>query len=128
MGAAEGVFIVLEEVLGSGELRFRKPRVLFRGVAFPSDKVLPLGWNSFVTNDLFNFIMFFIIDEIWGWRWEVPARMKGAGAGGWNGEKQGTGRVSVDLVLLARCTASDMTLYIRGKAQPPKFQGDKLAS
>ena len=73
MGAVKGVCIVLEEFLGSGELRFRKPRVLFHGVAFPLDKVLPLGWNSFVTNDLFDFIMFLIIDEIWGWRWEVPA-------------------------------------------------------
>ena len=73
MGVAEGVFIVLEEFLGSGELRFRKPRVLFSGVAFPSDKVLPSGRGSFVMNDLLDFVMFLIIDEIWGWRWEVPA-------------------------------------------------------
>ena len=63
----------MEECPGSGELRFRKPRVFFSRVAFPSDKVLPLGWDSFVVNDLFYFIMFLIIDEIWGWRWEVPA-------------------------------------------------------
>ena len=73
MGKAKGVFIVLEEFLGSGELCFRKPRVFFGGVAFPLHKVLPLGWSPFVTNDLFDFIMFFVIDEIWGWRWEVPA-------------------------------------------------------
>ena len=71
--AAEGVFIVLEEFLGSGEFRFRKPRVLLGGVTFPSDKVLPSGRGSFMTNDLFNFVMFLVIDEIWGWRWEVPA-------------------------------------------------------
>ena len=70
---AKGVFIVLEEFLGSRELSFGKPRVFFSGVAFPSDKVLPLGRGSFVTNDLFDFVMFLIIDEIWGWRWEVPA-------------------------------------------------------
>ena len=70
---AKGVFIVLEEFCGSGELCFRKPRVFFGGVAFPSDKVLPSGQNSFVMNDLFNFVMFLIIDEIWGWRWEAPA-------------------------------------------------------
>ena len=63
----------MEEFLGSGEFHFRKPRVFFSRVAFPSDKVLPLGWSSLVTNDLFNFVMFFVIDEIWGWRWEVPA-------------------------------------------------------
>ena len=73
MWAAEGVFIVLEEFLGSGEFCFGKPRILFSGVTFPSDKVLPSGRSSFVTNDLFDFIMFFVIDEIWGWRWEVPA-------------------------------------------------------
>ena len=26
-----------------------------------------------MTNDLFDFVMFFVIDEIWGWRWEVLA-------------------------------------------------------
>ena len=70
---AKGVFIVLEEFLGSGEFHFRKPRVFFCGVAFPSDKVLPSGQDSFMTNDLFDFIMFLVIDEIWGRRWEVPA-------------------------------------------------------
>ena len=73
MGTAKGVFIVLEEFLGSRELLFGKPRVFFSGVTFPSDKVLPLGQNSFVTNDLFDFVMFLIIDEIWGRRWEVLA-------------------------------------------------------
>ena len=73
MRAAKGVFIVLEEFLGSGEVRLWKPRVFFSGVTLPSDKVLPSGQSSFVTNDLFDFIMFFVIDEIWGWRWEVPA-------------------------------------------------------
>ena len=70
---AKGVFIVLEEFLGSGELRFWKPRIFFSGVTLPSDKVLPSGRGSFVTNDLFDFVMFFVIDEIWGWRWEVPS-------------------------------------------------------
>ena len=73
MGKVKGVFIVLEEFLGSGELCFGTPRVFFGGVAFLSDKVLPSGRSSFVMNDLFDFVMFLIIDEIWGWRWEVPA-------------------------------------------------------
>ena len=70
---AKGVFIVLEEFLGSRELSFGKPRVFFGGVAFPLDKVLPSGRSSFVMNDLFDFVMFLIINEIWGWRWEIPA-------------------------------------------------------
>ena len=70
---AKGVFIVLEEFPGSGEFRFRKPRVFFCGVAFPLDKVLPSGRDSFMMNDLFDFIMFLIIGEIWGQRWEVLA-------------------------------------------------------
>ena len=73
MGKAKGVFIVLEEFLGSREFNFGKPRVFFGGVAFPSDKVLLSGQSSFVTNDLFDFIMFLVIDEIWGWRREIPA-------------------------------------------------------
>ena len=63
----------MEEFLGSGEFSFREPRVFFDGVTFPSDKVLAFGRGSLVTNDLFDFVMFFVIDEIWGWRWEVPA-------------------------------------------------------
>ena len=60
----KGVFTLLEEFLGSRELSFRKPRVFFSGVSFPTDQVLLLGWSSLVTNDLLNFIMIFIIDEI----------------------------------------------------------------
>ena len=73
MGRVKGVFIVLEEFLGSRELCFGKPRVFFGRVAFPSDKVLPSGQSSFVMNDLFHFIMFLIINEIWGWSGEVPS-------------------------------------------------------
>ena len=69
----EGVLIVLEEFLDCREFHFRKPRVLFCRVAFPLDKVLPSGRGSFVTNDLFDFVMFLVINEIRGWRWEVPA-------------------------------------------------------
>ena len=73
MRTAKGVFIVLEEFHGSGEFCFWKPRVFFGGVSLPTDKVLPSGRSSFVTNDLFDFVVFLVIDEIWGWRWEVPA-------------------------------------------------------
>ena len=73
MGNAKGVLIILEEFLGSRELCFRKPRVFFGGVTLPLDKVLLLEQSSFVANDLLNFIVFFVIDEIWGWGREVPS-------------------------------------------------------
>ena len=47
--------------------------------------------------------------------------LKGVGARGWNGKKWGAGRVSADLVLLARGTSLDITTNVRGEAQPPKF-------
>ena len=73
MGRMKGVLIILEEFLGSGELCFRKPRVFFSGITLPSDKVLPMGWSSFMANDLLDFIVFFVIDEIRGWSGEVPS-------------------------------------------------------
>ena len=63
----------MEEFLGSGEFCLREPRVFLGRVSFPSDKVVPSGRGSLVMNDLFDFVMSFVIDEIWGWRWEVPA-------------------------------------------------------
>ena len=54
--------------------------------------------------------------------------LKGVRAGGQNGEKWGTGWVSVDLVLLARGASLDITANVRGEAWPPKFRGNKLAS
>ena len=73
MGRTKGVVIILEEFLGSRELRFRKPRVFFSRIALPLDKVLPTGWSTLMSNDLFDFVMFFIINEIRGWSREVPS-------------------------------------------------------
>ena len=73
MGRTKGVVIILEEFLGSRELCFRKPRVFFSRIALPSDKVLPTGWSTLMSNDLFDFVMFFIINEIRGWSREVPS-------------------------------------------------------
>ena len=47
--------------------------------------------------------------------------LKGAGAGGQNGEEWGTRRMGVDLVLLARGTSADITMNVRGEARPPKL-------
>ena len=47
--------------------------------------------------------------------------LEGAGAGGRNGEERGSGWMGVDLVLLARCAAADITADVRGEAWPPKL-------
>ena len=54
--------------------------------------------------------------------------LKGAGAGGRNGEEWGSGWMGVDLVLLTRGASMDKTANVRGKAWPPKFGGNQLAS
>ena len=54
--------------------------------------------------------------------------LKGTGAGRWDGEKWGSGWVSIDLVLLERSTAPDVTVDVGGEAQPPKLGSNKLAS
>ena len=54
--------------------------------------------------------------------------LEGARAGGRNGEEWGSGQMGVHLVLLAQGTATDVTADIRGKAWPPKFRGNQLAS
>ena len=50
--------------------------------------------------------------------------LKGAGAEGWDGKEGRLGWMCVDLVLLTRSAASDITANIRGKAQPPKLRGN----
>ena len=47
--------------------------------------------------------------------------LEGAGAGGGDREEQGTRRMGIDLVLLARGTPTDITLDKRGEARPPKL-------
>ena len=54
--------------------------------------------------------------------------LKEAGAGGWNGEKWGSRRMGIDLVLLARGTPADITVNVRGEAWLPKLRGNKLVS
>ena len=73
MGGVKGVFIFLEKFLGRGKLHFWKPRVFFSGISLPVDRIVLSGWSPFVTNDLLNFIMIFVIDEIRGRRGEVLA-------------------------------------------------------
>ena len=54
--------------------------------------------------------------------------LEGARAGGRDREEWGVRRVGVDLVLLARGAAVDITSDVGGKARPPKLRGDELAS
>ena len=54
--------------------------------------------------------------------------LEGAGARGQNGEEWGSGRMGVDLVLLARCTPPDIAANVRSEARPPKLRGNQLAS
>ena len=54
--------------------------------------------------------------------------LKGAGARGWNREERRSGCMYVDLVLLARSTALDITVDIGGEAWPPELGSNKLAS
>ena len=73
MGKTKRVFIILKEFLGSREFHFGKPRIFFSGVSFPLDKVVLTGQDSFMANDLLDFIVFFIINKIRGWSREVPS-------------------------------------------------------
>ena len=54
--------------------------------------------------------------------------LKGAGAGGWNGEKWGSRQVGIGFVLLAQGTSTDITADVRGETWLPKLRGNKLAS
>ena len=54
--------------------------------------------------------------------------LEGAGARGWNGKEQGTRQVCIDFILLTRGTPTDILTDKGCKAQPPEFQGNKLAS
>ena len=54
--------------------------------------------------------------------------LKGAGAGGWNGEKWGSRQVGIGFVLLAQGTSTDITADVRGKAWPPELRSDELVS
>ena len=53
--------------------------------------------------------------------------LKGARGDGFNGRKGGYGGVCVNLILLAKGTAFDISVDERSKAWPPKFGGDQLS-
>ena len=55
------------------QVPFRDPRVFFGRIPLPSDQEGTGGWGSVVVYDLLNFVFFFSLDKVRGWRWEVPA-------------------------------------------------------
>ena len=76
LGAEDGgvkLFIRGEGGLCMFQVPFRDPGIFFSGVSFPSDQEGTGAWSSAVADDLFNFVFFFAVDKVRGWRREVPA-------------------------------------------------------
>ena len=76
LGVEDGgvkLFIRSEGGLGMFQIPLRDPRVFFGRVSFPSDQEGAGGRGSAVADDLFNFVFFFAVDKVRGWRREVPA-------------------------------------------------------
>ena len=76
LGAEDGgvkFFIRRESGLCMFQVPFRDPGVFFGGVSLPSDQEGTGGRSSAVADDLFDFVLFFAVDKVRGWRREVPA-------------------------------------------------------
>ena len=59
--------------LGMFQIQLRDPRVFFSGVSLPSDQEGAGSRSSAVAYNLFDFVFFFAVDKVRGWRREVPA-------------------------------------------------------
>ena len=55
------------------QVPLRDPGVFFGGVSLPSDQEGTGCRGSAVADNLFNFVFFFAVDKVRGWRREVPA-------------------------------------------------------
>ena len=55
------------------QIPFRDPRIFFGRISFPSDQERLFGQSSAVVQNLLDFIFFFSVDKVRGWRWEVRA-------------------------------------------------------
>ena len=60
-----------ESRLGIFQIPFWDPKVFFGRVSLPSDQEGTRRQSSTVVYDLFNFIFFFPVDKVRGWRREV---------------------------------------------------------
>ena len=67
------LFIRGEGGLCMFQVPFRDPGVFFGRVSLPSDQEGTGGRSSAVVDDLFNFVFFFAVDKVRGWRREVLA-------------------------------------------------------
>ena len=76
LGAEDGgvkLFIRREGGLCMFQVPLRDPGIFFGGVSLPSDQEGAGGRSSAVADDFFDFVFFFAIDKVRGWRGEVPA-------------------------------------------------------
>ena len=76
LGAEDGgvkLFISSEGGLCMFQVPLRDPGIFFGGVPLPSDQEGTGGRSSAVADDLFNFVFFFTVDKVRGWRREVFA-------------------------------------------------------
>ena len=74
LGAKDGrveVFIRGEGGLCMFQVPLRDPGVFFSGVSLPSDQEGTGCRSSAVADNLFNFVFFFAVDKVRGWRREV---------------------------------------------------------
>ena len=67
------LFIRSEGGLGMFQILLRDPGIFFSGVSLPSDQEGTGSWGSAMAYDLLNFVFFFAVDKVRGWRREVPA-------------------------------------------------------
>ena len=76
LGAEDGgvkLFIRGEGGLCMFQVPFGDPGIFFGGVSFPSDQERTGGRSSAVADDFFDFVFFFAVDKVRGWRREVLA-------------------------------------------------------
>ena len=76
LGAEDGgveLFIRGKGGLCMFQVPLRDPGIFFGGVSLPSDQEGTGCWGSAVADNLFNFVFFFAVDKVRGWRREVLA-------------------------------------------------------
>ena len=76
LGAEDGgvkFFICGEGGLGMFQIPLRDPRVFFGRVSLPSDQERTSCRSSAVAYNFLNFVFFFAVDKVRGWRREVSA-------------------------------------------------------
>ena len=57
--------------VGMFQILLWDPEVFFGQISLPSDQERTFGQSSAVAQNLLDFIFFFSIDKVRGWRWEI---------------------------------------------------------